>query len=82
MEARLRTAFAPERLDIIDDSDKHRGHAGHTGAGESHFTVHIVASRFEGTSRVDRSRLVYDALGDLIAPDRIHALSIDAKPPG
>ena len=82
IEVRLRAVLAPDRLDIIDDSDSHRGHAGHSGAGESHFTVRLTAAAFAGKSRVARQRLVYAALGDLMAPDRIHALVIVAAAPG
>ena len=82
IERRLTTALAPTALAVTDDSDAHRGHAGHSGAGESHFTVRIVAAAFAGQSRVARQRAVYAALGDLIAPDRVHALVIDARAPG
>jgi BolA protein len=82
MEVRLRAALAPERLAIIDDSESHRGHAGHRGDGESHFTVEITSASFAGQSRIGRQRLVYAALGDLVAPDRIHALIIRATAPG
>jgi BolA protein len=82
IETRLRAALAPTVLQIVDDSDTHRGHAGHNGAGESHFTVHLTAAVFTGQSRVGRQRLVYAALGDLIAPDRVHALIIKARAPG
>lgn len=82
MEVRLRAALTPERLAIIDDSESHRGHAGHRGTGESHFTVEVTAAAFAGQSRIGRQRLVYAALGDLVAPDRIHALIIRAKAPG
>lgn len=82
IETRLVAALAPDRIEIIDDSDSHRGHAGHRGSGESHFTVRLTASAFAGQSRIGRQRLVYKALGDLVAPDRIHALIIDAKAPG
>ena len=82
IEVRLRAALAPTALDIVDDSESHRGHAGHDGAGESHFTVHITAAAFSGTSRVARQRLVYAALGDLMAPGGVHALIIKAKAPG
>lgn len=81
IEARLRTALAPDTLAIIDDSDKHAGHAGNHGGGESHFTVRIVAAAFAGQSRIARQRAVYAALGDLIAPDRVHALVIEARAP-
>jgi BolA protein len=82
MAARLSAALAPEVLEIIDDSDSHRGHAGHDGAGESHFTVKLTAAAFAGQSRIARQRLVYAALGDLMAPGGIHALVIRASAPG
>lgn len=82
IETRLRAALGPTALRITDDSDHHRGHAGHSGAGESHFTVELTAAAFAGQSRVGRQRLVYAALGDLMAPDRVHALIIKASAPG
>ena len=82
IEARLNAALSPAALEIIDDSDSHRGHAGHSGDGESHFTVRLTAAAFAGQSRVARQRAVYMALGDLVAPERIHALIIEAKAPG
>lgn len=82
IERRLVAALAPTDLTVIDDSDDHSGHAGHSGAGESHFTVRLTAASFVGQSRVERSRAVYAALGDLIAPDRVHALVIEATAPG
>ena len=81
IERRLTAALEPTRLEVIDDSADHAGHAGHSGAGESHFTVRIESAAFAGTSRVERQRLVYAALGDLIAPDRVHALVIEATAP-
>lgn len=82
IETRLRAALSPVSLAVIDDSDDHSGHAGHSGGGESHFTVQLTAAAFAGQSRVARQRMVYAALGDLVAPDRIHALVIAAKAPG
>ncbi len=82
IERRLVAALAPEALAITDDSDHHRGHAGHDGSGESHFTVALTAAAFAGQSRVTRQRLVYAALGDLMAPGGIHALIIRASAPG
>ena len=82
IERRLRLGLNPDSLDVIDDSDDHSGHAGHSGDGESHFTVKIVAPSFAGQSRVDRQRAVYAAMGDLMAPDRVHALVIEATAPG
>jgi BolA protein len=81
IERSLRSTLAPERLAVIDDSEKHRGHAGHDARGESHFTVEIVAAAFTGKSRVDRHRLVNQALAELLA-ERVHALAIKAKAPG
>jgi BolA family transcriptional regulator, general stress-responsive regulator len=80
MEALLTAAFAPIHLAVINDSDSHRGHAGHDGTGESHFTVEIVADAFAGQNRVNRQRMVNKALGDLPG-QRIHALAIKASAP-
>jgi BolA protein len=80
IEKRLRAALSPERLAVIDDSAKHRGHAGHDPRGESHFTVEIVATTFAGKTRVQRHRLVNQALAPLLA-ERVHALAIVAKAP-
>ena len=80
IEERLRAALAPTHLAVIDDSEKHRGHAGHDARGESHFTVEIVAPSFEGQSRVARQRAVNAALADLLA-ERVHALAIKARAP-
>ena len=81
IEARLRAALSPDRLAVIDDSEKHRGHAGHDGSGESHFTVDIVSTHFTGQSRIARQRLVNAALADLLR-DKVHALAIKARAPG
>ncbi len=81
IDARLRTALSPERLAVIDDSAKHRGHAGHDPRGESHFTVEIVSSAFAGKNRVQRHRLINQALAGLLA-ERVHALAIVARAPG
>jgi BolA protein len=76
----LEQALSPERLDIRDDSDRHIGHAGHSGAGESHFHVMVVSEAFEGVNRPARHRMIYDALGSLMK-ERVHALSIKALTP-
>lgn len=81
IEKRLREALAPSHLAVINDSDKHRGHAGHDGSGESHFTVEIEAPAFASMSRLDRQRAVNRALGDLLR-ERVHALAIRARAPG
>ena len=81
IEKRLREALAPSDLRVINDSDRHRGHSGHDGSGESHFTVEIEAPAFAGQSRLQRQRAVNQALGDLMQ-ERIHALAIRARAPG
>ncbi len=71
----LQAAFDPHELEVVDDSESHRGHAGYQEGGESHFNVRIRASAFEGKSRVARHRAVHKALGDIVP--RIHALVLD-----
>ena len=78
---RLVAALAPTRLDLDDQSDRHIGHAGHDGRGESHFALVIESAAFTGLTRVARQRLVYAALGDLM-DNRVHALTIKALAPG
>jgi BolA family transcriptional regulator, general stress-responsive regulator len=77
---RLTAALAPSRLDLIDESALHAGHAGARPEGESHFRVLIVAATFAGKSRLERQRMVFAALGDLMQTD-IHALSMTALTP-
>lgn len=81
MERLLAAAFAPLRLEVINDSASHHGHAGDDGSGESHFTIRIEAEAFAGKSRLDRQRLVNRVLGD-IPGQRVHALAIKATAPG
>jgi len=76
LEARLQAAFVLEQLEIHDDSEKHRGHAGWREAGETHFTVILRAPALAALPRLARHRAVHAALGpDLVA--RIHALALD-----
>lgn len=76
MRKRLEAAFAPVRLEIVDESERHRGHAGYREGGESHFRVAISAPAFGPMSRIDRHRAVHTALGpDLVG--RIHALALE-----
>jgi len=79
LNERLQT-LDPVRLEVIDDSHRHAGHAG-AADGRGHFTVIVVSHRFAGLTRLRRHRLVYDVVGDLMATD-IHALSIHALAPG
>ena len=81
MRRRLEEALQPTRMDLVDDSEAHRGHGGYNPAGESHFNLKIESAAFLGKSRVERQRLVYAALGDLMR-ERVHALSIRATAPG
>ncbi len=75
---RLETAFAPEQLEVVNESDRHRGHAGDDGSGESHFRVTIRAAQLGPMSRLERHRAIHAALGrDLVG--RIHALALSAE---
>lgn len=76
---RLARELSPESLEIIDESAKHAGHAG-AASGGGHFIVHIVANAFRDKTLIQRHRLVYDAVGDIMHRE-IHALSIQAKTP-
>ena len=81
MLRRLNSALSPTRIHLSEDSEQHRGHGGYNPAGESHFTLEIESAEFTGKSRLERQRLVYKALGDLMR-ERVHALSIRAAAPG
>ena len=78
---KLQAAFQPHRLEVIDDSARHAGHAGAREGGESHFNVVIEAAAFEGRSRVERQRRVNQALKEERAGP-VHALSSKALAPG
>lgn len=77
MQRRLRAALSPTRLEIVDDSHKHVGHAG-ARDGRGHFTVIVESEAFRERSALQRHRLVYEALGELMQTD-IHALAIRAR---
>lgn len=79
IRSRLEAEFSPLRLEITDDSHLHEGHAG-ARSGMGHFSVKIVSASFIGTRAIDRHRMVFEALGDLMRTD-IHALSVSASPP-
>ncbi len=81
IEEKLRGAFKPTKLDVIDESHLHAGHAGARPQGESHFRVEIVADSFDGKTRVARQRMIYSLLADEMKSD-IHALVLVAKSPG
>lgn len=79
LRERLTRALQPVELDIIDESAKHAGHAG-AASGGGHFIVTIVSPAFENKTLIQRHRLVYDAVGDIMHSE-IHALSIQARTP-
>ena len=78
---KLAAAFAPQSLDVVDESHQHQGHAGHRPGGQTHFTVHIVSEAFRGKSRIERHRMVNQTLSGELA-DGVHALAIHASAPG
>ena len=77
---KLTEAFAPESLNVVDESDQHKGHAGHRPEGETHYRVYIVAEAFRGKSRIERHRMVNSAL-DAELKGSVHALAIKAQAP-
>ncbi|WP_353184757.1 BolA family protein [Bosea sp. (in: a-proteobacteria)] len=77
---KLNAAFAPQRLQVIDESHQHHGHGGWREGGETHFRVNIVSDAFRGKTRLERHRLVNAALAAELA-ERVHALAIAAKAP-
>ena len=77
---KLTQAFQPIRLELVDDSERHRGHAGHSEGGESHFNLTVVSGAFEGMSRVARQRAINGLLAEQLAGP-VHALSIRALTP-
>jgi BolA protein len=78
---KLREAFAPESLDVTDESHLHEGHAGHRPGGETHFRVYIVSPAFKGKSRMERHRMINATLSGELA-GAVHALAIKAQAPG
>lgn len=77
---KLTEAFAPADLEVIDESDKHAGHAGHRPGGATHFQIYIVAEVFQGKSRLERHRMINAALAQELAGG-VHALAIHATAP-
>lgn len=80
LREKLAAALAPERLEVIDESDQHAGHVGAREGGETHFRLMIVSGAFAGKSRVERQRLVYGLLADEMR-DRVHALALTTRTP-
>ena len=77
---KLEQALAPERLTVVDESHRHEGHSGARPGGETHFRVEIVSAGFDGRSRLERQRLVYQILSEELAGP-VHALSMTALAP-
>lgn len=74
MQDRL-AALAPLRLEVIDESEAHRGHSGFREGGQSHFRIRMASPAFAGLTRLQRHRLVHKTLGDIVP--RIHALALE-----
>lgn len=68
-------ALAPAELEVIDESESHRGHGGWREGGQTHFRIRMRSPRFDGLNRVARHRLVHQTLGDIVP--RIHALALE-----
>jgi BolA protein len=80
MLRRLNSSLSPTRIELVDDSEQHRGHGGYNPAGESHFSLDIESPAFAGKSRVERQRMVYATLGELMQ-ERVHALTMVVRAP-
>lgn len=76
--SKLAAAFAPDHLEVIDDSESHRGHGGWRDGGETHFRVVMRAAAFDDMSRIARSRAVHAALRDEL-DGGVHALALDLR---
>ena len=81
MSRKLTEAFAPQSLEVVDESHQHEGHAGHRPGGQTHFRVCIVSEAFKGKTRLERHRMINAALAGEIAGG-VHALAIHATAPG
>jgi len=81
MAAKLDAAFAPVEIELVDESERHRGHSGYREGGETHFRLRLVSDRFAGMGRVARQRAVNQALAEELA-ERVHALSMELRAPG
>jgi BolA protein len=77
----LTEAFAPQSLNVLDESHQHEGHAGHRPGGQTHFRVYIVSEAFKGKTRIERHRMINESLSGELASG-VHALAIHAAAPG
>jgi BolA family transcriptional regulator, general stress-responsive regulator len=80
LEEKLKSAFNPQSLSVIDESHQHAGHSGAHSEGESHFRVKIMAEAFKGQSRVNQHRMVNEVLATELKT-RIHALALETSSP-
>ncbi len=80
MEYKLKEAFSPEEISVVDESHLHKGHGGWREAGETHFRVELVSEKFSGVSRIDRHRMVNETLRQELE-EGVHALAIRASSP-
>ncbi len=78
---KLTEAFAPQSLNVVDESHQHAGHAGHRPGGETHYRVYIVSDAFKGKTRLQRHRMINEILAGELAAG-VHALAIHAAAPG
>ena len=79
IESKLRETFQPQTLEVVDESENHRGHAGWREGGETHFRVHMVAAAMAGKSRIERQRAVNRCLANELAS--VHALAMNLRAP-
>jgi BolA protein len=77
---KLTEAFAPQSLEVLDESHQHEGHAGHRPGGQTHYRVYIVSNAFKGKSRIERHRMINQLLSTELAGS-VHALAIHASAP-
>ncbi|HET9274332.1 MAG TPA: BolA family protein [Methyloceanibacter sp.] len=77
---KLTKAFAPQALEVVNDSHRHAGHARSPGTGESHFSIKVVSAAFAGKSRLERHRMVNQVLAEELA-GKVHALAVTALTP-
>lgn len=78
IETKLKAAFNPSVLEVLDESESHRGHSGYREGGESHFKVRITSDAFSGLSRVAQQRAIYKVL-DAEMKSQIHALALEVS---
>ena len=80
IKQKLTEVLSPSNLNIINESDQHASHAGSPGTGESHFRIYVVSQKFDGKSRIERHRMINEALAEELS-GAIHALAIKALTP-